>query len=408
MVYNGKHETKWYKMEIAERGCRNRGCRISSDEEGYGNMRIRRKVLTGTMLGLLLTAAVYGAFSSEISFRNDIKTGSVRVIIAQFEETDEGRVAIDPGAVLANQDVSYIPEVTNLRADSYVRVKVELLDENEGSVPVTLDSIYGLNDEWIRKGEYFYCKEQLGPSESSEVFEGIHIPEDWSEETASGFKVRLTADAVQAANFDPDFSADAPWGDICICEEKQDDNITYRTAKAADINGKVMTFSADGSLESSTKNLFGDFSYFMAGDKFRDVLKIENAAAGDVRISFCTEVKENILTEQAELKIMYGTEVIYDGPLTTEPLYEYFPLTEVRAGGTESLTFEVCLPEGSENEYSVLDEEVVWKFRAETAPAEDGAVQTGDGWSPPLYGAAVLAAAAVMILLAAGKREKRK
>ena len=79
------------------------------------------------------------------------------------------------------------------------RDSVEGLDES---------NIKGISEKWIKKGDYYYYKKILGKSESADFFQEVSVPKKWNNEHALqklGTKIR--AEAIQAANFKPDFTA---------------------------------------------------------------------------------------------------------------------------------------------------------------------------------------------------------
>lgn len=63
-------------------------------------------------------------------------------------------------------------------------------------------------------GEYYYYPKVLGKQESVDFFRTITIPSAWtSEAEGQVLSVEIQAEAVQAANVTPDFTAEAPWGE---------------------------------------------------------------------------------------------------------------------------------------------------------------------------------------------------
>ena len=381
--------------------------------------KVKRGIFCAQIAVILLLAGmtatlVYSAVVNEIVFKNNLKTGSVQIQVNQYEETENGKQLIGPGQVLANQDVSYIPEVTNIRAASYVRVKVDIVMDEDVPEPVTVENIYGISDQWVKRGEYFYCTKALEPSETAWIFKGFHVPESWNEEMGSGFRIFLTADAVQADHFTPDFGKLNPWGTIEIQEEKDTDSIVYRVAETGNVgvSDNVLTFSDSMGLEANTNDLFRNFGYFMAGNSFEDTLKMVNKSDSPVKISFCTATEQDDLTEQMKLEIKCEGKLLYEGPLSSQTMEDYIELIELAPSDIRDFSFKVSLPDDSDNSYSVLEDQVVWKFKAEKVPGADGTgseVQTGDDFSLAGCLAGVIAALLVIgLMLLPGKRGNRK
>lgn len=348
---------------------------------------------------------VYAARAYDISFTNKFQTGKVDVNIEQYQITAEGEIPAIPGEVMPDQDVSYIPRVTNLRADAYVRVKVDIMMDEETPMPITLDNVYGINPEWVQRGEYFYLTRILETGESSDLFTGFHVPAEWTEETASGFRIKVSVDAVQELNFEPDFEELLPWGTIEIRQAKLEDNIDYNLIKEKGPS-PVFVYTSYNGLESETEDLFTNFDHFMAGDSFEDVLEMKNVSDSDVILYFKTETESSDLIEQMQLVITCDGKTVYEGDLASKEIDEWFELTTVERGRSKDFSFKVYLPEESDNFYTVLKDEVVWKFRCVEI---EEPVQTGDSNNmTALYAAAGIAAATMLFALLTRRRGKRK
>lgn len=338
-------------------------------------MKRRKNICIICLLAIAAFGCIaYAAKIYEITYTSNIKTGSVDIKIEQYEVTDDGEKLIDPGEVMPNQDVSYIPRVTNLRAAGYVRVKVDIVMDEEIPQPICLDYIYGQNEEWIRIGDYFYCTKVLETGESSDIFEGFNVPYQWTQETASGFTINLTADVVQADNFVPNFDSALPWGSIEIEKAKVEDNISYSTVKETG-SSPSWTYTSASGFETTTSDLFANFDYFMAGDTYKDNLEMKNEASNDIKVYFKTENETSDLLKKVRLRVYCDGKTVYEGNLASENMNEYFYLTTIKSGNAKDLAFEVILPEDAQNYYSVLEENVIWKFKVSEIQKS---VQTGD------------------------------
>lgn len=361
-----------------------------------------------TSIAVIACIAVYAAEVYEISFHNELKTGSVDIKIEQYEKTEQGEKLIDPGEVMPNQDVSYIPRVTNLRSDGYVRVKVELKMDKEITRPLTIDDVYDVGREWIQRGEYFYNTEVMKTNETSDLFGGFHIPAEWAQDNASGFKFSVTADVIQDDNFEPDFDLHAPWGNIEIERAKEEDNIVYGIATEKKDDNFYFRYESSTGLESEYTDLFAGFDCFMAGDIYKDTLRMQNRSSNDILIYFKTQAVNDDLLEKMRLRIKCGGENVYEGDLVSAELNDYKVLTEVKAGCDGRFDFEVMLPEDSENYYSVLEDKVIWKFRIEESDKDSGAM-TGDGSDIIIIIAlAALSAGGILYSLTTRKKVNRK
>lgn len=353
-------------------------------------------------------AIVYALKVYEISFTNNFKTGSVDVKIEQYEITENGEKLIDPGVVMPNQDVSYIPRITNLRSSGYVRVKVDIVMDKEIPRPITLDDVYDINEDWVQKGEYFYCTKVLKTNESSDIFEGFHVPAEWTQETASGFRINARVDVVQDDNFTPDFDSIAPWGNLEIEQAKEEDNIVYGVAKQIGPSPKWQ-YTADRGLESEFTDLFANFDHYMAGDVYKDTLEMQNKSNTDIKVYFRTQTVSDDFLKQMQLKITCNGKKVYEGDLVSKPLYKYEELTTIKARDSQDFNFEVKLPEESKNYYSVLKDKVIWKFKvAEIEVPNDGAAKTGDNSNLlPFMIIAVIAMLGMLVVYATRRKDKK-
>lgn len=351
---------------------------------------------------IIFGCVVYAANMYEVSYTNKVMTGSTDIKVEQYEITENGEKLIDPGMVMPNMNVSYIPRVTNLRSEGYVRVKVDIVMEKDVPQPIVLDHVYGINDDWLRIGDYFYNTKKLVPGESSDIFEGFNIPEQWTNETASGFAIKLKADVVQTDFFEPDFSSALPWGCIEIENAKEEDNVTYGIARQIKASPE-WTYTEVAGFETTTGNLFHNFDHFMAGDSFKDTLAMNNKASNDIKVYFKTDVMSADLLKQITLKILCNGNTVYEGDLESNEMDTYFYLTTIKSGGFQDFVFEVLLPEKSQNYYSVLKENVVWKFKvAEMSES----VKTGDENNIlPFIAASIIALLAFALLLIIRRKE---
>lgn len=325
---------------------------------------------------IVSAVAVYAIKVYEISFNNHIRTGSVDIIIEQFEQCDEGERLIEPGVVMPNQDVSYIPKVTNLRADGYVRVKVELEMDERIPRPLKLEDVYEVNEDWIQKGNYFYNTKVMKKGDTSVLFRGFHVPEEWTKDTASGFNFTVTADIIQDNNFIPDFNSIAPWGSIEIEHAKEEDNIVYGIASRRTELQEFEYTSYSGIVSEST-DLFSNFRCFLAGDTYSDTLIMKNKSDSDIKVFFRTQTESDDMLKKMKLKIKCDGKKVYEGDLAAEALNDFKKLTVINSNKENVLDFEVELPEDSENYYSVLKDNVVWQFKVEEIK-NDGEISTGD------------------------------
>lgn len=384
---------------------------------------VRSAGLAMILVLLALMATVSATKVYEYGFKNNLGSGSVQINLEQLTIDESGSLKkAEPKDVMPGEDVSYMPEVENLRADAYVRVRIDLEMENETSRPVTTADIFKISDGWVQKGDYFYNTKIMKKGEKQVVFQGISVPTCWVQDVekdlpavdpgdepaqATPFTVYAHADAIQSANFTPDFTSDLPWGSVEIEEAKPDDPNTYEAgygvAKPV-VEQNVLRFSKSSGLEANTKDLFRNFQLYMAGNEYKDTLKIKNNASNGITVFFRTK-NQNMtdLRGKMTLKIELDGKTLYEGDLFSQKLDSYKELVKLKAGKEANFTYTVKLPEDSKNYYSVLTDDVEWLFKV----VEDPSPKTGDDMRLALWFGAFIAAVFAMAFLILWSRNKR-
>ena len=243
--------------------------------------RIRIAACLFLIVCLLSGAVIYAATHGEIAVSNQFRSGSVDLKLKTYSKTEDGeQEAVLGETVTANQTISYIPRITATRADCYVRLLVDIVMEKEIADPITLDGIE-LAEGWVQKGDLLYYTRPLKNGETVTPFESIHVPEVWNGDNASSFDIHLVADAIQAANFTPDFESDAPWGTVEIEQAKEEDKTDYRAVKQVK-DAHTLSYQENGTFELSSEDLFENFSTALTGDTFKDSLKMTNHAGNRI------------------------------------------------------------------------------------------------------------------------------
>lgn len=314
---------------------------------------------------ILLTLGITVSASKvyEYAFLNNFNTGSVDIKLDQYEITESGLKTEATNRIILPEDrVSYIPEITNLRAPAYVRIKVNVTVDKEDPIPITPDDIFLMNKGWVFKNNYFYYTEPVVHGGVKDAFQGLIIQTDWLVQGKSQeVVVSACAEAIQADNFKPNFDSETPWGSVAIEEAKPVDTNNYMVARSVVVTNEL-TFRSNSGLEANTKDLFRGFQRYMAGSTYMDTLKIKNTASYPITVYFRTESIESKLTSKAKLDISMKDKTIYSGALFTGNT-PYKKLVQIKPGKSAELVYTVSLPDDSVNEYSVLADNVTWKFK---------------------------------------------
>lgn len=318
----------------------------------------------------------------EVSVTNFFQTGIVDIGIKEYTINSQGeRVEWnDIDGVLPGMKISKIPQITNYGADCYVRVKISFDTET-----IAEDDIYGLNEGWAKSEDgYYYYKNILESGEEVDLFEGVIIPEDLPQEKMEEKQIHLKidADAIQSTNFSPDFTSEAPWGQVQIqkCKEEEYDISTLKAVDHAALN---IEYRGDiKKLMANPDDFFTNLPYLMPGDQFSDTAILQNNSNNDIRIYFRNEIiRDDAVLEKIILTIKYvqngDARTIYKGPLKGDGITASTYLGTIEAGKEGNFIFVLDVPAELNNDYSLLSSQVKWIFATEEIPSYP-TVKTGD------------------------------
>ncbi|MDD4200381.1 MAG: hypothetical protein PHS19_03220 [Eubacteriales bacterium] len=278
-------------------------------------------------------------FAGSQVFNNALETSGVDVRIEA-----EGGGFTEPGRI-----VSYTPTITNLYSDSFIRVSFD-------SDP---EEVFGMGDDWVKRGNYYYCKLPLAKGESRDLFDRIRIPESLG---SGDLDYRLTArvDAIQARNFAPDFNSISPWGTIIIQEANSSAIRNQRALEAKRIIRPDFNYVKPGTFECSTSDLFCGFDNFQPGETCSEMLNMRNNSGGKMIVYFRTDNHKTDLLEEMKLKISCGGESVYEGNLSSEELNSFIRIADIENGQAGGLEFQIGMPESADNRYAMLRDNVTW------------------------------------------------
>lgn len=344
-------------------------------------MRKKKKktilIVVAVLLLLLSTVAGYAAYSSISELNGKANTKAVKIGITNYTE-QEGKLTPLEGitTIAADEDVSFIPQVTNKGEPCYIRVKI---NGYEGSKETCLSSvIYGINDGWVKQGDYLYLTKPLENKEKISVCEGFHFPSDWDYRATNKLTVNVVADAIQDVNFSPNFRSEDPWGNVEVQDSQVSENAIINTLeKNSGIKvvlgntKKGVTIEADDFFENLT---------FMPGDIKEDSITIKNSNDRDVTVYFKAAYKDSKLADEMNLSIRDGK--FYKGSLASKDLTEYTPLVEVKGNSSRTVDFSIELPREADNQYQLSEADIVWYLAIDdpnatgNTPVND--VKTGD------------------------------
>lgn len=309
----------------------------------------------------------------------------------------------DEGEVTPGKKVKYEPVISYKGVDSYISFTLDVTDEN-----ITLDSFSGLNEDWVRKGDYFYYKNIVHHSEDVPTFTYFRIPKEWDELSPPNFmgsKFRVTAlcDAVQAKNFTPDFESDFPWGELEIEDNDYDGNTFI--AKENDRNEPIsLGFLGTGRYALSSDKMVEDS--IQPGDTYKNEIHLSNKGENDTEVFFYVSEQDNVsdenLLDALSLTIKLDDKVYYEGTLRASELTCERSLVYMKPGETHVLSYEIHMPTELKNAYEEKLDNFVWNFTATEHPKMP---KTGDETRIIIYVVIFLAALATLLFVAIKGKE---
>lgn len=230
------------------------------------------------------------------------------------------------------------------------------------------------SDAWVQQGEYYYYTQPLKNGESADFFQSVTIPSAWSSKAADReLGLTVTAEAVQAANFTPNFDSEYPWGDTEIeqCVHETDNSVTEVTQKYTAMS--VTYEGAARNLVAAPEDFFQNLQTAMPGDTISDSFQLSNTTATDAEFFFRTETPSNLtedeldLLKQFKLTITQNGKTLYQGDLEAVSLNQEISLGTLKTGGNSRVQFTLQLPAELKNSYAKRESMINWIFRVQGA-----------------------------------------
>ncbi len=346
---------------------------------------MHRKICYGCMsLILLLGIGIASIYAyTEVSVKNEFSTGVVDISLEEYtvQNDTEKLWENDIKNILPGQNISKIPRIKNCGNDCYIRADVDFLNTS-----ITKEAIYGISDDWILAADgYYYHKNILKSGMSVDLFKGFTVPENFDEKYENTlFDLKINVDAIQSDHFNPDFSLFSPWGDVEIqtCKKEGLHEISTLDKKEF-LKFKIIYKDDTEKLIKNHENFFANFPILLPGDRYTDSVHISNNSKEPIKLYFHTSIfEENDLLDEVMLKI-YGefdneSRLIYDGTIRGKELFDNILLADLNGGEEGKVIFEIYVPEELDNDYVLLDSEVIWNFLTESIKSSEAPVPTGD------------------------------
>lgn len=344
-----------------------------------------------SLLSAVPAAAATRTYSTEAV--NTITTGDISIFLEEFELDPEGRRIpyVDGKTVIPGQHVDKIVTITNEAQEAWIRAKVEY-NTDDGLEGMSDRMLGGIPEGWKKCGGYFYYTEPVASGETVDFFRQVVIPREWDETCGEkGFSIGITAQAVQCANFVPDFSSGEPWFGIPVEKCIHDSHGIYQVENPAEFS-VIFANGSEGFIQGG-ENFFENFPSMLPGDTLTDTLVVGNHFGEVLDFYFYTDIPEQdeasrMLLNRLGLTIRCGDTRIYEGTLGAEALREGIPLGEpFRKGDVRELTYTLHMPAELTNEWALQTAKVRWIFQTQYHTGSGGG---STGGRTPSQGKTVL------------------
>lgn len=182
----------------------------------------KRIAIIATAVIIVATLVVGGTlafFTDKGTVTNVITMGDVHITLTEptFESATNSTYKV--ANVMPNQQITKDPTITNTGShDAYIRCKIAVtgLPEDDGAeYSPTRELLSGLNidgTKWVQAADGYYYYQTMLPKKPADgvsavkLFDTVTIPEQWDNTLVvdkDGFKISITAEAIQADNFTP-------------------------------------------------------------------------------------------------------------------------------------------------------------------------------------------------------------
>lgn len=379
------------------------------------------------ILGLLLIflgiSGAYATFSNSVTVKNHIATGDINISLKEYQKRNGKETSYrNPVEILPGDLISKIPRITNLGMPCWIRAKISFQNKMETEEGFEETHIKGISRGWKKRGEYYYYTKTLNTGESVDFFTGVSVPPLWTEDhSGQKLQIGIQADAIQAANFHPDFQEMSPWGnqtvEKCIHETNGKTDCKLENVKLS------VKFHGDAQkLLAVPDDFFRNFGDILPGDTKKDNVSISNTDKETVEIFFRTELKNQTkeqkdLLEKLTLTISMDGKDFYTGSLKSSSLERPVSLGKFKPQTEGNLTFSITAPKDLKNAYALRDASVNWIFTVNKkesslteqpsspdAPESSAPVKTGD--STPVLTMILLLVASAALSIAYLKLKK--
>ena len=356
--------------------------------------------------------------TSIFSIKDEVNTGAINIELKEYTLKDGQELIYTDSetTVLPGQIISLIPRITNLGDSSYVRAKLTYTSEQNSLIQISDDNVDGINEDWVKKGEYWYYKNIVNSGENIDIFKTLRIPIDVPNEfQGKAIQLNITAEAIQSNNFNPNFDSNTPWGGVNVEEAK-----TAYQADMVQINpNAVIEYENSANIYMSVpENFFNKLGHIVPGDIVSEDVSINNKSETRLEYFVSTDKTDGIsekeieLLEKLQLKIVSKDGVIYNGNAYK---IENCSLGVYEPNSLANLKFIVTVPSELGNEFADLASGIKWNFSVkevekepEPEPKKEISPQTGDTKFRAAIMIFLVSAMGLIVVLFLEKKQKDK
>lgn len=299
------------------------------------------------------------------STNGSIATGKVDIEIKEFtvnSDNEEVLYTLDNNKISLGQEITLIPRIYNLGADTYIRAKVVL----ENSDTDISDWVNGISSDWVKVGDYYYYSSSVEKDSYVQFFETIKFPESDEENGNNNeFKVQVIAEAIQSKNFEQDLTLEEPWKNVAI--EKMVDS-SYSVDEDEQFAMEVKFENNADEYITISNNFFENIGGLLPGDTITENVKIKNSSKKTAKYFVSMEKEDLTDSEQELLKNIYLKIKNDDGlVIFNSSLYDFdkYSFGTFEKSEQKDYVFEISLPETLDNSYVGIRVNPVWIFSAE-------------------------------------------
>lgn len=339
--------------------------------------KTKRLSISAIILVLIMSISGIYAINDNVVSDETFRTGSVDIELEYFtlnNDNEEKYSEVDK-PVMPGDKISLIPKVHNLGEDCYLRIKIQFIDEDIDA----LKYITGFSDKMAQYGDYYYYQEQVNHNQTIKIFDAITIPSEiLNESSEQKISLNVTAEAVQAKNFEPDYTKENPWNNV---KPEKSIRITYDYEKDDSNNSIIIKYNGTTSNDVTLHDdIFKNISSVMPGDVLNEKIHIKNNNDGKTKyfINLGYGQKEKLDTEllnSIDLKITNNKGIeIYSGKIINS---NDIMLGELESNQEEEFIFTIYFPIELGNKYELLNQKLIWTFSSLNSNSLD-VPNTGD------------------------------